>query len=295
MEQQVEVDRPRPEAGLRRPVAAELLLDVEEHGRAGRAGRAPCRARRRRSGTRAARPAPTGSVSRNADTPTTLDSRLRGEQLDRAAERPFAIAEVRSEADVGAHARRRYRPGRGSRNAPLNRRSYPMLRDRDHPVLPCRCVPSRRSPRRGSGRRARARAGSVRNRPATIVRLTAAASCAEPATLAAAGARLVDPKLRLWRLDADAAGSLLPALERRGAVAATQLERTYDVAATTADPTRSRRRSGGARRSASTGSHRRARASRSRSSTRESTCTHPEFAGRPDHTLLTRRSPPDRR
>ncbi len=72
--------------------------------------------------------------------------------------------------------------------------------------------------------------------PATIVRLTAAASCAEPAGLTAAGARQVDAKLRLWRLDADAVGSLLPALERRGAVAATQLERTYDLAATTVDP-----------------------------------------------------------
>ena len=72
--------------------------------------------------------------------------------------------------------------------------------------------------------------------PATIVRLTAAASCAEPAALTAAGAREVDAKLRLWRLDPDAAGSLLPALERRGSVAAKQLERTYDIAATAVDP-----------------------------------------------------------
>ena len=81
-----------------------------------------------------------------------------------------------------------------------------------------------------------AQAGASVTSPATIVRLTAAASCAEPATLAAAGARQVDAKLRLWRLDAGVAGSLLPALERRGAVAATQLERSYDVAATTVDP-----------------------------------------------------------
>ena len=72
--------------------------------------------------------------------------------------------------------------------------------------------------------------------PATIVRLTAVASCAEPAALTAAGARKVDAKLRLWRLDPDAAGSLLPALERRGSVAAKQLERTYDIAATAVDP-----------------------------------------------------------
>jgi subtilisin family serine protease len=81
-----------------------------------------------------------------------------------------------------------------------------------------------------------AQAGASVTSPATIVRLTAAASCAEPATLAAAGAQQVDAKLRLWRLDAGVAGSLLPALERRGAVAATQLERSYDVAATTVDP-----------------------------------------------------------
>ena len=42
--------------------------------------------------------------------------------------------------------------------------------------------------------------------PATIVRLTAAASCTEPAALTAAGARQVDAKLRLWRLAADATG-----------------------------------------------------------------------------------------
>ena len=72
--------------------------------------------------------------------------------------------------------------------------------------------------------------------PATIVRLTAGASCAESATLAAAGAQLIDAKLRLWRLRPDVAGSLLQTLEDRGAVDASQAERTYDVAATSATP-----------------------------------------------------------
>ncbi len=81
-----------------------------------------------------------------------------------------------------------------------------------------------------------AHAGALNGGHGTVVRLTAAASCVEPARLVAAGARQVDAKLRLWHLDADVADSLLPALERRGAVAESQPERTYEVAATTADP-----------------------------------------------------------
>jgi subtilisin family serine protease len=81
-----------------------------------------------------------------------------------------------------------------------------------------------------------AQAGASAAAPSTIVRLTAAASCTEPAVLAAAGARQVDAKLRLWRLGAGMADALLPALELRGAVAASQRERSYEIAATTADP-----------------------------------------------------------
>ena len=77
---------------------------------------------------------------------------------------------------------------------------------------------------------------SAASAPATILRLTEAAACIEPATLLTSGARLVDAKLRLWRLEPALAASILPALERRGAVAATQREQTYDVAATTATP-----------------------------------------------------------
>ena len=80
--------------------------------------------------------------------------------------------------------------------------------------MPLRILARLAAARRSSSLRAlpRPRAG-----PATIVRLTAAASCAESATLAAAGAQLVDAKLRLWRLRPDVAGALLPTLEDRGA------------------------------------------------------------------------------
>ena len=77
---------------------------------------------------------------------------------------------------------------------------------------------------------------SAATAPATILRLTEAAACVEPATLLTSGARLVDAKLRLWRLEPALAASILPALERRGAVATTQRERTYDLTATTATP-----------------------------------------------------------
>jgi Subtilase family/Bacterial pre-peptidase C-terminal domain len=79
-------------------------------------------------------------------------------------------------------------------------------------------------------------AASAAGGPATILRLTAGSSCAESATLAAAGGLLIDSKLRLWRLGPDVAAALLPTLEGRGAVEASQPEHTYDVAATTATP-----------------------------------------------------------
>jgi Subtilase family len=72
--------------------------------------------------------------------------------------------------------------------------------------------------------------------PATLVRLSATASCAESAALTSAGAERIDAKLRLWRLSPETAASLLPGLERRGAVADSQLEQTYQVAVTTAAP-----------------------------------------------------------
>ena len=72
--------------------------------------------------------------------------------------------------------------------------------------------------------------------PATIVRLTVGAACTEPAALAAAGARLIDAKLRLWRLEPEVAASLLPELERGGKVTAAQAERAYEVEAATDTP-----------------------------------------------------------
>jgi len=72
--------------------------------------------------------------------------------------------------------------------------------------------------------------------PATIVRLTATGSCAESAALAAAGAEQIDAKLRLWRLEPATAAALLPGLERRGAIADSQPEQSYDVAVTSVTP-----------------------------------------------------------
>jgi len=115
-----------------------------------------------------------------------------------------------------------------------------LNRGRQHPVLPFMSIFTRSlAPLLVAAAAAvllPAHAAASTSSPATIVRLTAAASCLEPAALTAAGARQIDAKLRLWRLDAGTAESVLPALERRGAVAATQRERTYQVAATTADP-----------------------------------------------------------
>jgi hypothetical protein len=81
-----------------------------------------------------------------------------------------------------------------------------------------------------------ASAATAPDAPATLVQLTASASCAESAALTRAGAEQVDAKLRLWRLEPATATAILPGLERRGAVAEAQTERSYDVAATTADP-----------------------------------------------------------
>jgi len=72
--------------------------------------------------------------------------------------------------------------------------------------------------------------------PATIVRLTATGSCAESAALAAAGAEQIDAKLRLWRLEPATAAALLPGLDRRGAIAESQPEQSYDVAVTSVTP-----------------------------------------------------------
>jgi hypothetical protein len=72
--------------------------------------------------------------------------------------------------------------------------------------------------------------------PATIVRLTASAACADSVELTEAGAVQIDAKLRLWRLERPLAHTLVPALRKRGAVSFAQPERLYRVAATTDTP-----------------------------------------------------------
>jgi hypothetical protein len=68
----------------------------------------------------------------------------------------------------------------------------------------------------------------------TVVRLRPGAACTAPAPLVAGGATAIDAELRLWRVPS----SLVPGLRARGAVAASQPERTYEVArsALTPDP-----------------------------------------------------------
>jgi subtilisin family serine protease len=68
--------------------------------------------------------------------------------------------------------------------------------------------------------------------PATVVRLTPGAACTAPARLATVGGTEIDAQLRLWRVPAHA----LPGLRARGAVAASQPERTYTVAQSTVTP-----------------------------------------------------------
>lgn len=77
---------------------------------------------------------------------------------------------------------------------------------------------------------------AARDAPATIVRLTSDAACTESVALVAAGAKVVDARLRLWRLEPEVARSVLPALERRGAVSDVDTERTYAVEATGVTP-----------------------------------------------------------
>jgi subtilisin family serine protease len=71
-----------------------------------------------------------------------------------------------------------------------------------------------------------------------LVQLKGAAACTASPALLAAGASRVDGPLRLWRIRADAAARVVPALRRTDAIALTAEERTYEVAAgaDSADP-----------------------------------------------------------
>ncbi len=79
-------------------------------------------------------------------------------------------------------------------------------------------------------------AASSSSTPATLVRLTANASCTTPAPLLRAGAEQVDGPLRLWRLPADVAATAMPALRAEGAIAFAERERTYSVAERSVTP-----------------------------------------------------------
>ena len=72
--------------------------------------------------------------------------------------------------------------------------------------------------------------------PATMVQLTKSVACTESVALTRAGAREIDARLRLWRLEPALAASAVPALRARHALVFAQKERTYRVAATTDSP-----------------------------------------------------------
>ncbi len=72
--------------------------------------------------------------------------------------------------------------------------------------------------------------------PATLVQLTRAGGCTEAAALARAGAQQVDAGLRLWRLPPSLAARAVPMLRAGHALAFSQKERTYRIAATTDAP-----------------------------------------------------------
>ena len=72
--------------------------------------------------------------------------------------------------------------------------------------------------------------------PATMVQLTNSAACTESVALTRAGAREIDARLRLWRLEPALATTAVPALHARHALVFAQKERTYRVTATTDTP-----------------------------------------------------------
>ena len=69
-----------------------------------------------------------------------------------------------------------------------------------------------------------------------MVQLTKSAACTESVALTRAGAREIDARLRLWRLEPALAASAVPALRARHALVFAQKERTYRVTATTDTP-----------------------------------------------------------
>ena len=114
--EEVEVERPGAPADLGRSIAAHAALDAEEHVEE----LARLEVGLERDGAvqvRGLLDRPPGlglPECRDAD---DVDSRLRGELLDRTENRPLTVSEVRSDADVGTHAATL--PAGRARNAPL--------------------------------------------------------------------------------------------------------------------------------------------------------------------------------
>ena len=238
VEEQVEVDRPRAPALGRSRTPAELRARRRAGPRAASRGAsavssatAPFRNARLLDGTPRA---PSRASARRATTSIPVDL---AEQLDaRGGSSPPGRRGSRR-ADVRPHAR----------DVALNDRLTSVFSRAPHPVSTA-CVTSRdplapvshRSllalPRAwrscSPGRR---RGDRPATGPATLVQLTAAASCTEAATLAAAGARSSTRSSASGGCTAAAPHARSRAFAHRGAVAFAQPERTYGVAATHRD------------------------------------------------------------
>jgi hypothetical protein len=220
--QEVEVDRPRPEAFLPHP--AESALDVEQDPEERPRLEARLDLDRTVEKPRLLDGTPRLRLTEAGDR-YDLEPEVSVEELDGVLDRPLTVAEVRSEADVRTH--------RISHNDFLTdqltfcssrRDTIGMTHVAVNRLVFAVAAVAASTTVGPSGTSAAA--------PATIVRLTNGAACTAPAHLAAAGGTQIDAQLRLWRVPA----RLLSGLRARRAVAASQPARTYRVAQSTVTP-----------------------------------------------------------
>ncbi len=236
VEEQVEIDRPRAVAwAVAGP--AERALDLEQ-----RVEQLP-RAELGLDCGRALRNARLVVVPPRFRLPERgngNDDHALAEQLERPPQRRLAVAEVRAEADV-AHEPQR----------DLNRGSYiPTASGRVELEQPCLPPSSPLSSPLASPALVASQHGPS---APTLVQLAPRAACADAATLRRAGATVVAPELRLYRLRAARAERLEPGSRARDALQTMTTDRPAGPLDGHEPPTtRSSPRSGGARSSGST-------------------------------------------
>ena len=224
VDEQVEVDRPRAPALLAH--AAETTLHVEQEPEEStwleRGLERDCAVQE----PRLVDPAPRLRLAerRRAEHP---DPGVLTEERDRLRDRPLAIAEVRAEPHVGAHG-----SDRTSHNNVLTG-NFTFCSPGRESIGITQMTVSRVAVAFSAAALTVVGAPVAHGAPpATIVRLSEAAACSEPAWLEAAGATEIDAQLRLWRVRP----ALVPRLRADRAVEASQPERTYLVARTAVTP-----------------------------------------------------------